>query len=300
MKHGRIILGALLLLIADAAILVYIFTQNLVTSLPWYLLAFLLVFGIFALLGAIAWLAGWLPRKKTPAAEPQSTAVETLETEARQVSEEETAAEPKPDTTEKAVTADAEHVAEEEAAVEPSYMADEEVAAEPVEVAVEKEAATEEPKHMSEAEIERARRLVEGSSDRGLSIMDLEGVGSVYAEKLNAVNIYKTSDLLKVGATPEGRSELVAKLGVSDKLVLEWVNMADLLRVRGVGEEYSDLLEEAGVDTVVELAKRVPENLHARLREVNAEKHLVRRVPTLKEVTRWVEEAKTLPRRVEY
>ena len=300
MKQGKVILGALLLFIADVATLVYIFTQNLVTSLPWYLLAFLLVFGMFALVGAIAWLAGWVPRKKTPMAEPESTAVETLEPEPRQVSEEETAAEPEPDTTEKAVTADVEHVAEEEAAVEPSYVAEAEVAAEPGEVAIEEKADTEEPKHMTEAEIDRARRLIEGSSDRGLSIMDLEGIGPVYAEKLNAINIYKTSDLLKAGATPEGRSELVAKLGVSDKLVLEWVNMSDLLRIRGVGEEYSDLLEEAGVDTVVELAKRVPENLHARLRDVNAEKHLVRRAPTLKEVTRWVEEAKTLPRRVEY
>jgi len=94
--------------------------------------------------------------------------------------------------------------------------------------------------------------------------------------------------------------ELAQKTGISETLVLEWVNMADLFRIEGIGEEYSDLLEEAGVDTVVELSKRVPENLHAKLKEVNEQKKLVQQLPTLDTVKKWIESAKTLPRKVEY
>jgi predicted flap endonuclease-1-like 5' DNA nuclease len=90
------------------------------------------------------------------------------------------------------------------------------------------------------------------------------------------------------------------KAGVSDKLFLRWVNMADLFRIKGVGEEYADLLEAAGVDTVPELRQRNPENLHKKMEEVNEAKKLVRRVPNLKEVTGWIEQAKTLPRKVTY
>jgi len=136
--------------------------------------------------------------------------------------------------------------------------------------------------------------------DRGSKIVDIEGIGPVYAEKLNLLNIYTTSDLLEAGATPLGRKELADKTGISDKLILEWVNLADLFRIKGVGEECADLLEEAGVDTVVELAKRVPENLHAKMLEVNRNKKLVRRPPTLNEVKLWIEEAKKLPRKIEY
>jgi predicted flap endonuclease-1-like 5' DNA nuclease len=136
--------------------------------------------------------------------------------------------------------------------------------------------------------------------DRGCKIADIEGIGPNFAEKLNAINIYTTLDLLAAGATPQGRKEIAEKTGISNKLILEWVNMADLFRIKGVGEEYSDLLEEAGVDTVVELATRVPENLRAKMLEVNEKTKLVRRMPTLNEVTQWVEEAKALPRKIEY
>lgn len=136
--------------------------------------------------------------------------------------------------------------------------------------------------------------------DRGSKIIDIEGIGPVYAGKLNSINIYTTSDLLEAGSTPLGRKELAEKTGISHELILEWVNIADLFRIKGVGEEYSDLLEEAGVDTVVELAKRVPENLHAKMLEVNEKKKLVRRPPTLNEVKQWIEEAKKLPRKIEY
>ncbi|MBS7652184.1 MAG: DUF4332 domain-containing protein [Candidatus Bathyarchaeia archaeon] len=131
-------------------------------------------------------------------------------------------------------------------------------------------------------------------------IEKIEGIGPVYANKLLEVGIKTTDDLLNAGATRKGRKELSEKTGISEKLILEWVNLADLFRIKGVGEEYSDLLEEAGVDSVVELAKRVPENLYAKIIEVNNEKKLVRRPPTLNQVKNWIEQAKSLPRKVEY
>jgi len=131
-------------------------------------------------------------------------------------------------------------------------------------------------------------------------IIDIEGVGPVYAAKLAKAGIKTVEALLKKGATPKGREELAKDSNVDKALILEWVNHADLYRITGVGEEYSDLLEEAGVDTVVELATRKPENLHAKILEVNAAKKLVRRPPSLKEVVKWVTEAKTLPRVVKY
>jgi predicted flap endonuclease-1-like 5' DNA nuclease len=131
-------------------------------------------------------------------------------------------------------------------------------------------------------------------------IVDIEGIGPVYAKKLADAGIKTTDDLLKAGATAKGRDELAKKTGIDHKLVLEWVNRADLYRIEGVGSEYSDLLEQAGVDTVVELGKRVPENLHAKMLEVNGVKKLVRRPPPLSSVKDWVEQAKKLGRVVEY
>ena len=131
-------------------------------------------------------------------------------------------------------------------------------------------------------------------------IMDIEGIGPAYAKKLTEAGVKTTDDLLKLGASAKGREELGKKTGIDGKLVLEWVNLADLYRIKGVGQEYSDLLEEAGVDTVVELAKRVPENLHAKMLEVNEKKNLVNRPPPLSAVKDWVEQAKKLKRIVEY
>jgi predicted flap endonuclease-1-like 5' DNA nuclease len=128
----------------------------------------------------------------------------------------------------------------------------------------------------------------------------IEGIGSVYAEKLRAAGIRSVSALLRAGATSKGRDELAEKTGVGDAFILDWVNRADLMRVHGVGEEYSDLLEQAGVDTVVELAQRNPDNLFKRMVEVNEAKRLVRRIPTRDMVARWVEQAKTLPRVMTY
>lgn len=100
-------------------------------------------------------------------------------------------------------------------------------------------------------------------------IKDIEGVGSISAKKLIGVGIKTTNDLLEGGFTPKGRKELAEKTGISSKLILEWVNLSDLFRISGIGEEYADLLEEAGVDTVVELSKRKPENLYVKILEVN-------------------------------
>ena len=131
-------------------------------------------------------------------------------------------------------------------------------------------------------------------------IIDVEGIGAVYAQKLASIGITTTNKLLKKGATPQGRTDLEEKTSISHNLILEWVNLCDLFRIKGVGEEYSDLLEEAGVDTVPELAQRNPENLYAKLVETNEMKKLVRQLPSLRQVADWVTQAKSLPREIKY
>ncbi len=131
-------------------------------------------------------------------------------------------------------------------------------------------------------------------------IIDIEGIGPVYAEKLQAIGIKTVEALLKAGATPKGREDIAEQTGITKTLILEWVNHADLYRIKGVGEEYSDLLEEAGVDTVVELATRNPENLYAKIIEVNEAKKLVRRPPSQSMVADWVLQAKGMDRAVFY
>jgi len=128
----------------------------------------------------------------------------------------------------------------------------------------------------------------------------VEGIGGTYAAKLVEAGVLTAEALLKMGATPKGRKELAEKSGIAEKLILEWVNHVDLFRIKGVGEEYSDLLEEAGVDTVVELAQRKPENLLAKMVEVNAAKKLVRQLPVLAQVVSWVEQAKKMERMIQY
>ncbi|MFP3951696.1 MAG: DUF4332 domain-containing protein [Candidatus Bathyarchaeia archaeon] len=131
-------------------------------------------------------------------------------------------------------------------------------------------------------------------------IVDIEGIGPIYTEKLEAIGIKTTTDILEVCGTKKGRQETAEKTGISETLILEWANLADLFRIKGVGEEYSDLLEEAGVDSIPELAQRNPDNLYEKLLEVNEEKKLVRRTPWRSSVESWVEQAKTLPRKVEH
>jgi predicted flap endonuclease-1-like 5' DNA nuclease len=129
---------------------------------------------------------------------------------------------------------------------------------------------------------------------------EIEGIDPVYAAKLRAAGIRSVTALLRAGATPAKRKELEERAGVGREYILDWVNRVDLMRVEGVGEEYSDLLEKAGVDTVVELARRNPDNLHAQVRQANAEKRLVRRAPSRGMVAQWVAHAKALPRIVSY
>lgn len=131
-------------------------------------------------------------------------------------------------------------------------------------------------------------------------IIEIEGIGEVFAAKLDGAGVPTVEALLKQGGTPGGRKALAEKTELSTDRILEWVNRADLMRIKGVGSEYSDLLEASGVDTVKELAMRRPDNLQARMVEVNEDKKLVRRVPTLNEVDAWVREAKTLPPMVSY
>lgn len=129
-----------------------------------------------------------------------------------------------------------------------------------------------------------------------MKLVDVEGIGAGSAAKLKAAGIDTAEELLQRGGTAQGRESIAEQTGISGKLILEWVNLADLCRIRGVGEELSDLLEEAGVDTVPELANRNPESLHKKLVEINEQKKLVRQVPSLTQVTDFVDQAKALPR----
>jgi predicted flap endonuclease-1-like 5' DNA nuclease len=128
----------------------------------------------------------------------------------------------------------------------------------------------------------------------------MEGIGPAYAGDLKKGGVESISSLLKRGATKKGRDEIAQSTGLSEVRILGWVNRADLYRVKGVGGQYSDLLEKAGVDTVMELAQRNPKNLHETLLETNERCHLVRKVPTEGQVKAWVKSAKTLKRVVEY
>jgi len=131
-------------------------------------------------------------------------------------------------------------------------------------------------------------------------ISDIEGIGATYAQKLSEIGIMTVEALLKQGATKKGRKEIAEKSSIADKQILKWVNRADLTRVKGIGEEYADLLEVAGVDTVPELGQRNAENLYNKMVEVNAKKKLVHQVPAQSKVEDWVKQAKGLERMVTY
>jgi predicted flap endonuclease-1-like 5' DNA nuclease len=131
-------------------------------------------------------------------------------------------------------------------------------------------------------------------------LSDIEGIGAVYQQKLIAAGIKSTEELLDKGSTPKGRKEIAEKSGIGEGLILQWVNHVDLYRIKGVGSEYADLLEAAGVDTIPELANRNPEHLLEKMASTNLEKKLVRRLPVLSQVINWIEQAKTLPRVIHY
>ena len=125
-------------------------------------------------------------------------------------------------------------------------------------------------------------------------IIDIEGVGDVYAEKLVAAGINKVSELLEKCAAPKGRKELAEATGISEKLILRWTNHADLFRINGVGPQFAELLEKAGVDTVKEFRHRVADE------EINAEFHICGRVPAASEVQKMIDQAKELEPKVTY
>lgn len=131
-------------------------------------------------------------------------------------------------------------------------------------------------------------------------LSEIEGIGEVYEAKLKDAGLTSIENLLEKGGESAGRKALAAATGIGDKLILNWVNRADLARIKGISTQYADLLECAGVDTVPELAQRKAENLHAKMVEVNEEKSLVRKVPALSQVEDWVAQAKGLPRAVNY
>jgi uncharacterized membrane protein len=128
----------------------------------------------------------------------------------------------------------------------------------------------------------------------------IEGIGEVYRQKLRQAGITNVDELLEKGCTVKGRREIADKTNISEKLLLRWLNMADLYRIKGIGQEYADLLEAAGVDTVPELAMRVPAHLLEKMVAANAQRKLVRHLPDLAQVESWVAQAKSLPRIINY
>lgn len=125
-------------------------------------------------------------------------------------------------------------------------------------------------------------------------IKQIEGIGEVYAQKLNAAGIKTTEALLEKGATAAGRAKLAEETGISGKLILKWTNHADLFRIKGIAGQFAELLEAAGVDTVKEFRHRVPANLHAKLVETNEAKNLCNRVPAVSELEKMIAQAKEL------
>ena len=134
-----------------------------------------------------------------------------------------------------------------------------------------------------------------------MRIEEVEGIGPAYAEKLTAAGVATTDQLLERGAKPSGRQAIADATGISATLILEWVNHADLWRLDGVGSEYSDLLEAAGVDSPAELAQRNAANLAQTFQELDAARpNWIRRLPSEETVSGWIEQAKGLPKIVEH
>ncbi len=132
------------------------------------------------------------------------------------------------------------------------------------------------------------------------NVIDIEGVGEVFAAKLNDAGVHTSEEYLELCATPGGRNSLAEKTGISQSLILKWANHTDLFRVPGIGPQFAELLEASGVDTVKELRHRNAASLAAKLEEVNAEKKLTRRVPSEKEVAKMIEAAKELEPKMSY
>ncbi len=131
-------------------------------------------------------------------------------------------------------------------------------------------------------------------------IADIEGIGPAFEAKLKDAGVASVEKLLEVGGTSKGRDGLAETTGISGKLLLTWVNHADLFRITGVAGQFAELLEASGVDTVPELAQRNAANLAAKMTEVNAAKNLTKGAVTEGQVQKWIDEAKTLTRAVSH
>jgi predicted flap endonuclease-1-like 5' DNA nuclease len=129
-----------------------------------------------------------------------------------------------------------------------------------------------------------------------MKVEDIEGIGPKHAATLQAVGVRTSEALLERAGPKAGRDALAAETGISGKLLLEWVNACDLMRVRGIGAQFSDLLEAAGVDSTAELARRNPATLATTFAELNAARATTRRAPTEAMVADWIEQAKQLPK----
>jgi len=127
-------------------------------------------------------------------------------------------------------------------------------------------------------------------------IETIEGIGPTYGNKLRNSGVKVVGDLLRAGSTRYGRRILAKKVDVAPRTLLKWVYRADFFRIRGIGTQYSALLESAGVNTVTDLSRRNPKNLYAKLREINRKKNLVRRIPPYRTVQGWIKSAKNLKR----
>jgi len=131
-------------------------------------------------------------------------------------------------------------------------------------------------------------------------LSDIEGIGEKYANKLKEAGVTTIENLLEKCCSKKGRSELAGKTGIKEKMILIWVNKADLARINGVSTQYADLLKYTGVDTIAELAQRNPENLFAKIVEANEGGVLVKKLPTQSQVSEWIVQAKELPRLITY
>jgi predicted flap endonuclease-1-like 5' DNA nuclease len=128
----------------------------------------------------------------------------------------------------------------------------------------------------------------------------IEGIGPVYGSKLRSSGVRVVDDLLRAGLTRRKRRILASEIGVAPATMLKWVIRADFFRIKGIGAQYSSLLESAGVTTVTDLARRNPKNLYASLKAINRKKNLVRRIPPYTTIKRWIECADTLSHIIEY
>jgi predicted RecB family nuclease len=132
------------------------------------------------------------------------------------------------------------------------------------------------------------------------AIMDINGIGPLMADKLKKVGIRTTEKLLEAAKSAKGRKALAAKIGVDEKTILRWANLADRMRIKGVGEDYAGLLQAVGVDTVKELKYRNVGKLASAMREANKKSKLVRLLPSERRVRRWIDHAKQLPLKITY